>query len=165
MIQFQITWSDRHNFVCVYKISRVRVANVAENSMRCRRLGLRTHMMTSSNGNIFRVTGHLCGEFTGPRWIPRTKASDAESLMFSLIFVWVNDWVNNREVGDLRRYRVHCDVIVRKFRLWNIFHHKTMGHSRYTTISPGHHVGCWCPSAEWAPDHQQPTWWLSRLRL
>ena len=34
--------------------------------------------MTSSNGNIFRVTGHLCGEFTGLRWIPRTKASDAE---------------------------------------------------------------------------------------
>ena len=31
------------------------------------------HMMTSSNGNIFRVTGHLCGEFTGHRWIPRTK--------------------------------------------------------------------------------------------
>ena len=24
-------------------------------------------MMTSSNGNIFRVTGHLCGKFTGPR--------------------------------------------------------------------------------------------------
>ena len=24
-------------------------------------------MMTSSNGNLFRVTGHLCGEFTGPR--------------------------------------------------------------------------------------------------
>ena len=23
-------------------------------------------MMTSSNGNIFRVTGPLCGEFTGP---------------------------------------------------------------------------------------------------
>ena len=35
-------------------------------------------MMTSSNGYIFRVTGHLCGEFTGPRWIPHTKASDAE---------------------------------------------------------------------------------------
>ena len=35
-------------------------------------------MMTSSNGNIFRVAGHLCGEFTGPRWIPHTKASDAE---------------------------------------------------------------------------------------
>ena len=35
-------------------------------------------MMTSSNGNIFRVTGPLCGDFTGPRWIPHTKASDAE---------------------------------------------------------------------------------------
>ena len=34
------------------------------------------HMMTSSNGNIFRVTGHLCGEFIGDRWIPRTKASE-----------------------------------------------------------------------------------------
>ena len=31
------------------------------------------HMMTSSNGNIFHVTGHLCGEFTGPRWIPHKK--------------------------------------------------------------------------------------------
>ena len=40
------------------------------------------HMMTSSNGNIFRVTGHLCGEFTGLRWIPRTKASDASFYVF-----------------------------------------------------------------------------------
>ena len=39
-------------------------------------------MMTSSNGNIFRVTGHLWGEFTGPRWTPRTKASDAERSCF-----------------------------------------------------------------------------------
>ena len=37
-------------------------------------------MMTSSNGNIFRVTCHLCGEFTGPRWIPLTKASDDAEL-------------------------------------------------------------------------------------
>ena len=35
-------------------------------------------MMTSSNGNIFRVTGPLCGEITGHRLIPRTNASDAE---------------------------------------------------------------------------------------
>ena len=39
-------------------------------------------MMTSSNKNISRVTGHLCGEFTGSRWIPRTKASDAELWCF-----------------------------------------------------------------------------------
>ena len=35
---------------------------------------------TSSNGNIFRVTGHLCGEFTGPWWIP--YASDVKLLCF-----------------------------------------------------------------------------------
>ena len=39
-------------------------------------------MMTSSNGNIFRVTGPLCGEFTGHRWIPNTMASDAELWCF-----------------------------------------------------------------------------------
>ena len=39
-------------------------------------------MMTSSNGNIFRVTGPLCGEFTGHRWIALKKASDAELLCF-----------------------------------------------------------------------------------
>ena len=39
-------------------------------------------MMTSSNGNIFRVTGHLRREFTGHWWIPRTKASDADLWCF-----------------------------------------------------------------------------------
>ena len=39
-------------------------------------------MMTSSNGNIFRVTGLLWVEFTGHRWIPLTKASDAELWCF-----------------------------------------------------------------------------------
>ena len=47
-----------------------------------KRLPFSAPMTTSSNGNIFRVTGHLCGEFTGPRWIPRTKASDAELWCF-----------------------------------------------------------------------------------
>ena len=43
-------------------------------------------IMTSSNGNIFRVTGYLCGEFTGHRWIPRTKASDVELWCFLVIW-------------------------------------------------------------------------------
>ena len=34
------------------------------------------------------------------------------ALMFSLIYVWINGWVNNREAGDLRRYRAHYDVTV-----------------------------------------------------
>ena len=34
------------------------------------------------------------------------------ALIFSLICVWMNDWVNNREAGDLRCYCAHYDVIV-----------------------------------------------------
>ena len=68
-------------------------------------------MMTSSNGIIFRVTGTLCGEFTGHRWIPGTKASDAE-LCFSLICAWIYTSVNIRKAGDLRRHRAHYGVIV-----------------------------------------------------
>ena len=51
-------------------------------AMHTYRIGDRLFMMTSSNGNIFRVTGHLCGEITGPRWILHTKASDAELWCF-----------------------------------------------------------------------------------
>ena len=58
-------------------------------------------MITSSNGNIFRVTDPLCGELTGPG-----------AVMFSLICAWIDDWVNNREAGDLRRHLGHYDVNV-----------------------------------------------------
>ena len=34
------------------------------------------------------------------------------ALMFSLICVWIKGWVNNRDAGDLRRYRAHYDVTV-----------------------------------------------------
>ena len=32
------------------------------------------------------------------------------ALVASLICAWLNDWVNNREAGDLRRHRGHYDV-------------------------------------------------------
>ena len=39
------------------------------------------------------------------------------ALMFSLICVWIHDWVYNREAGDLRRYRAHYDVIVMRISI------------------------------------------------
>ena len=69
-------------------------------------------MMMSLNGNLFRVTGPLCGEFTSPRWIPRTKASDAELWCFLWSAPWINGWVNTREAGDLRFHRADYEVIV-----------------------------------------------------
>ena len=32
------------------------------------------------------------------------------ALVFSLVCVWINGWVNNREACDLRRHRAHYDV-------------------------------------------------------
>ena len=40
------------------------------------------------------------------------KGQWRRALVFSLIYAWINDWVNNREAGDLRRQRGHYDVIV-----------------------------------------------------
>ena len=69
-------------------------------------------MTASSNGNLSRVTGSLCGEFTGKRWIPRTKVSDAELLYFLWSTTWINGWINNREAGDSTRHRAHYVVLL-----------------------------------------------------
>ena len=61
-------------------------------------------MMTSSNENIFGVTNPLRGEFTSH------KGQWRRALVFSLICVWTNVWVNNQDAGDLRRHRAHYDV-------------------------------------------------------
>ena len=40
------------------------------------------------------------------------KGQWREALVFSLICIWINGWVNNREAGDSRRYRTNYDVTV-----------------------------------------------------
>ena len=60
----------------------------------CRQNG----MTTSSNGNNFRVTGPLCGEFTGHRWIPLTKGSEAE------LWCFLDLRLNKRLSKQLRRW-------------------------------------------------------------
>ena len=77
-IHFVLSSSSNRNYMNYYPLFRVRSWN---NGMRCMSLYI---LMTSSNGNIFRVTGHLCGEITGHRWIPRTSQWD-RALKFSLI--------------------------------------------------------------------------------
>ena len=62
--------------------------------------------MTSSNGNIFGVTGPL-----SPVNSPH-EGQWHEALLFSLTCAWTNGWVNNRVAGDLTRHSAHYDVIV-----------------------------------------------------
>ena len=57
------------------------------------------------------------------RWIHRSPVNSPHkgqwrgALMFSLIYASIPGWVNNRETGDLRRHRAHCDVIVMSWQL------------------------------------------------
>ena len=44
------------------------------------------------------------------------KGQRRGALMFSLIYVWINSWIKNREAGDLRHCRAHYDVIVVKWK-------------------------------------------------
>ena len=74
--QMQISWLQYFTVFSYRKMS----IRILKRDPGARKANL--NMMTSSNGKIFRVTGHLCGEFTGPRWIPLTKASDAELWCF-----------------------------------------------------------------------------------
>ena len=70
-------------------------------------------IVTSSNGSIFRVTVHLCAEFTGPRLIPRTKPG---TRIFAVFF----DLRLNKRLGKQswdwwfetlwRPLRCHCNV-------------------------------------------------------
>ena len=104
VLQLQVSQTRRmwHN-VCTYMRSTLWLNDLALGDFPCNCWSLQGSMcyhlnimvtnkesnaiMTSSNGNIFRVTGLLCGEFIGHRWIPRTKASDAElwcSIWFAL---------------------------------------------------------------------------------
>ena len=73
-------------------------------------------MMTSSNGNIFRITGHLCGEFTGHRSIPLTKANDTELWCF----LWSAPGQAVEYTSDLNRHCTHYNVTVFTVSLqWN----------------------------------------------
>ena len=70
------------------------------------------HKMTSSNGTIFRITGPLRWESTGHRWIPLSKASDAE--------LWCFLWsAPEQTVEQTFETLVICWIIVSTFRGMN----------------------------------------------
>ena len=53
--------------------------------------------MTSSNGNIFRVTGHLCGQFTGPGEFPSQRPV---TRSFDVFFdLRMNKWLSKQSWG------------------------------------------------------------------
>ena len=78
-------------------------------------------MMTSSNGNIFRVTGPLCGEFTDHRWIPLTGYFPSQRPVTRSFDVFFDLRLNKRLSKQSRRWWFetppcslwrHCNVPV-----------------------------------------------------
>ena len=124
---YKIIWAGWRIHICatnyhyIYNISRTKPQNLTFLVSSCSCFCpihwsqvLSRKWKVPSNGNIFCVTGPLCGQFTGHRWIPLTNVSETEFLMFSLICTWLNGWVKSRESGDLRHHRAHYDVTVMK---------------------------------------------------
>ena len=101
-------------------------------------------MMTSSNG-FFCVTGHLCGEFTGDRWITSQRpVTRSLNVFFDLC---LNKRLSNQSWGwwfetPSRPLRRHCIVIVhwtvRKFSKNNApkytISHKTKIHLNMSSV-------------------------------
>ena len=80
-------------------------------------------MMTSSNGNILRVTELLCGELS--RWPANFlhKGQWRGALIFSLIFAWINSWSKQwrrRWFGTpSRSLFFYCSLINDEWEVWN----------------------------------------------
>ena len=76
---------------------------------------------SSSNGNTFSCYWPFVrGIHRSPVNFPH-NGQWRGALIFSVICAWINGWVNNREAGDLRRHRVHFDVIlIRTFELTSL---------------------------------------------
>ena len=69
------------------------------------------------------------------------------ALMFSLICVSINDWVNNREAGDLRHHRVNYDVTVMKSYLYKLLvrkkYHAMTLHPKFINIKTKFRTSSW----------------------
>ena len=70
------------------------------------------NIMTSSNRNIFRVTGPLWGKSTSHRWIPLTKASNAELSYIFFMRTWTNGWAKRPDAGAFNRYFAQVKAMI-----------------------------------------------------
>ena len=73
----------------------------------CNPLSWLRHQMETFSALLALVRGIYRSPVNSPH-----KGQWRGALMLSLICIWINGWVNNREASDLRRHRAHYDVIV-----------------------------------------------------
>ena len=98
-------WSNYHTFRCTMNFHALQWHQWLQQNMD----QTLDSMMTSSN--FPRNWPFVWGIHWSPVNSPH-KGQWRGALMFYLICVWINDRVNTREAGDLRRYQGHYDVNV-----------------------------------------------------
>ena len=128
-------------------------------------------MMTSSNGNIFRVTGHLCGEFTGPGDFPAQRpVTWSFDVFFDLSLhkrlskqSW--GWWSETPSSSLWRHRnaahdsmsitpkalcYYLENLICLYAVWRGYH-SGYGLSQWETTWQCNVVSHWlCPYSEWS---------------
>ena len=77
----------------------------------CSAFSFCANMMTSSNGTFILFIGPLCG-FPGSPVKSLHQGQWRGALMFSLIWTWTKNWVNNRDAGDMRRHSAHDYITI-----------------------------------------------------
>ena len=100
---------------------------------------------------------------TGIHWSPMNSPHKGQwrgALMFSLICAWINDRVNNRVTGDLRRHRTHYDVIVMQRISWNVIGYMSILNPpnalmRFDIILPMFNDPYDVTRRQWAKGHEQ----------
>ena len=105
-------------FKCVTEIWQGRLsASIVSQVMAVGRHGLFSLGMFSNHDDVIKWE-HFPHYWPFVRGIHRSPVNSPEkgqwrgALMFSLIWAWVNDWINNRKADDLRPHRAHYDVTV-----------------------------------------------------
>ena len=103
--RFHLRLSHLYEATSVTCLFRVHSHAIQNEILCCKYMTWRRHQMETffvllaySTGNSAMNSPHK-GQWRG-------------ALMFSLICAWTNNWVNNGDAGDLRRYRAHYDVVV-----------------------------------------------------
>ena len=87
--------------------------------------------MTSSNGNIFRVTGPL-------RPVDSSHKGQWRGALKFFICTWTNSWaLKNRDNGDFRRHRANCDVnLMGEVTVKNLCYGNSTIMTRIATLKP-----------------------------
>ena len=97
----------------LYSVMRIRIHNVGQH-VPIKPINFLPNALKTWWRHQMETSSALLAICAGIHRSPVNSPHKGGALMFSLICVWINGWVNSREAGDLRCYRAHYDVTVIK---------------------------------------------------